>query len=130
MTSSRAQERKSALTVGIVLIALAAWSAYRGRDTAVGTFGSLGVALIAAGLFVPAAARAFHIVWMRLAHTLGWINSRILLALLFYLVMTPMGLIQRLVGRDSLRRRGPGSASYWLPRSSPKQSKEQFERLF
>ena len=130
MTSSRMQERKSALTVGIVLVALAAWSAYRSRDAAIWVFGSLGVTLVAAGLFLPAAARAFHAVWMRLAHALGWVNSRILLALLFYLVMTPMGLIQRLVGRDALRRRGPGYSTYWIPRSSPKQSKEQFEKLF
>lgn len=130
MTSGRAQERKSALTVGIVLLALAAWSAYRGRETAVGAFGALGGTLIAAGLFVPPAARAFHVVWMRLAHALGWVNSRILLALLYYLVMTPMGLVQRVGGRDALRRRGAASASYWIPRSAPKQSKEQFERLF
>jgi hypothetical protein len=130
LTSSRAQERKSALTVGIVLIALAAWSAYRGRDSAIWVFGSLGVGLVAAGLLLPAAARAFHAVWMRLAHALGWVNSRILLALLFYMVMTPMGLIQRLVGRDAMRRRGRGSSSYWINRSVPKQSKEQFDRLF
>lgn len=130
MTSSRAQERKSALTVGIVLLALALWSAYRGRETAIWTFASLGVALIAAGLLIPPAARAFHILWMRLAHALGWINSRILLALLFYLLITPIGLIQRLSGRDALRRRSPVSASYWIPRPSPKQSKEQFEKLF
>lgn len=130
MTSGRAQERKSALTVGLVLIALAAWGAYRGRETAVWAFASVGVALLAAGLFIPPAARAFHVVWMRLAHALGWVNSRILLALIYYLVMAPMGLIQRLVGRDALRRRGPASASYWIPRSSSKQSKEQFERLF
>lgn len=130
MTSSRAQERKSALTVGIVLMAIAAWSAYRGRETAVWAFGLLGGALIVAGLFVPPAARAFHVVWMRLAHALGWVNSRILLALLFYLVITPVGLIQRLAGRDALRRRGVGSGSYWIPRPAPKQSKEQFEKLF
>jgi hypothetical protein len=130
LTSGRAQERKSALTVGIVLLGLAAWSVYRGRETAIWIFGSMGVALIAAGLFIPVAARAFHVVWMRLAHALGWVNSRILLALIFYLVMTPVGLVQRLAGRDALCRRGPGSASYWIPRSAPKQSKEQFERLF
>ena len=67
---------------------------------------------------------------MRMAHALGWVNSRILLALLFYLVMTPMGLVQRLAGRDALRRRGPGNVSYWIPRSSPKHSTDQFERLF
>ena len=130
MTSSRAQERTSAWTVGLALIALAAWSAYRDRVSAGWVLASLGVALIAAGLFVPPAARAFHLVWMRLAHALGWINSRILLALIFYLVITPVGLVQRLAGRDALRRRGPGGTSYWTPRAASKQSKEQFERLF
>lgn len=130
MTSSSAQGRNSVLPVGIVLLAVAAWSAYRGRETAVWAFGLVGVALVAAGLVVPPAARVFHVVWMRFAYAIGWVNSRMLLALIYYLVMTPMGLVQRLVGRDALRRRGPQSSSYWLPRSSPKQSKEQFERLF
>lgn len=43
--------------------------------------------------------------WMKVAHVLGWINTRLLLGLVFYGVIAPMGLIMRLLGHDPLRRR-------------------------
>ena len=93
-------------------------------------FGALGAALVAAGLFVPPAARAFHTAWMRLAVLLGHVNSRVLLTLFYYLAMTPYGVVSRLVGRDPLRRRGAAQESYWVERKSTRQPREQFERLF
>ena len=125
-----AQARKTALVVGVVLLALAAWNLYRGRMTVVVVFGALGAALFAAGLFVPGAARAFHAAWMRLAALLGHVNSRVLLTLVYYLVMTPYGVVTRLAGRDPLRRRGAKGESYWVGRKATRQTREQFERLF
>jgi len=43
--------------------------------------------------------------WMSFASVLGWINTRIILAILFYLVLTPMGLAMRLLGVDLLERK-------------------------
>ena len=125
-----AQARKSALVVAAVLLLIAAWNLYRGRTTTVIIFGSISAALILAGLFVPVAARAFHVAWMRFAVALGHVNSRVLLTLMYYLVFTPYGLVSRLVGRDPLRRRGKASESYWTERKRTRQEREQFERLF
>ena len=125
-----AQARKSALLVAAVLFAIAAWNLYRGRAAVVAVFGSSAALLVVAGLFVPAAARGFHHAWMRFAAVLGHVNSRILLTLMYYLVMTPYGLVSRLVGRDPLRRRGKGGESHWVERKHTRQGREQFERLF
>ena len=125
-----AQARKSALVVAAVLLLIAAWNVYRGRTTVVIIFGSISAALFIAGLFVPVAARAFHVAWMRLAVALGHVNSRVLLTLMYYLVFTPYGLVSRLVGRDPLRRRGKAGESYWTERKRTRQEREQFERLF
>jgi hypothetical protein len=125
-----AQARKSALVVASVLLAIALWNLYRGRETVVLIFGSISAALIIAGLFIPAGARAFHKAWMRLAVALGHVNSRVLLTLMYYLVFTPYGLASRLAGRDPLRRRGAGGESYWVERKRTRQEREQFERLF
>jgi hypothetical protein len=127
---SDAQARKSALVVAAVLLLIAAWNLYRGRTTVVVIFGSISAALIIAGLFVPAAARAFHKAWMKFAVALGHVNSRVLLTLMYYLVFTPYGLVSRLVGRDPLRRRGARGESYWTERKRTRQEREQFERLF
>jgi saxitoxin biosynthesis operon SxtJ-like protein len=124
------QARKSALTVAVVLLGIAAWNLYRGRTTVVFIFGALGAALVVAGLLVPPAARAFHTAWMRLAVLLGHVNSRVLLTLMYYLAITPYGIVTRLVGRDPLRRRGAGQGSYWVERKTTRQTREQFERLF
>jgi hypothetical protein len=124
-----AQARKSALLVAAVLSAIAAWNLYRGRTGVVIVFGAIGAALIIVG-FIPAAARAFHNVWMRFAAALGHVNSRVLLTLMYYLAVTPYGLVSRLVGRDPLRRRGARGESYWVERKRTRQEREQFERLF
>jgi hypothetical protein len=125
-----AQARKSALLVAAVLLAVAAWNLYRGRTTVVVIFGALGALLVVAGLLVPPAARAFHTAWMRLAALLGHVNSRVLLTLFYYLVITPYGFVTRLVGRDPLRRRGAARESHWVERKATRQTREQFERLF
>jgi hypothetical protein len=125
-----ARARKTTLLVGGVLLLLGGWNYYRGRLIVVAVLGALGVALALTGLLLPALARRFHVYWMRLATALGNANSRIMLALMFYLVFTPYNLVLRLFGRDPLNRRGPSRESYWVPRKATRQSKEQFERLF
>ena len=123
------QARNTALIVSGVLLLLAAWNYHRGRLNAVTFLGIAGLALLLTG-FVPALARRFHVAWMKLAGILGYINSRVLLFLLFYLAITPYGLISRLFRRDPLNRRGVAKSSYWIPRKSSKQTREQFERSF
>jgi hypothetical protein len=124
------QARKTALIVGGVLLLLAAWNLYRGRMTALYVLCGIACALFLVGLLLPPLARQFHILWMRLAGALGYINSRILLSLMFYGVFTPYGLVMRLFGRDPLHRREAQRESYWIPRKVERQTKEQFERLF
>jgi len=124
------QARKTALIVGVVLFLISGWNLYRGRMPMSAVLGGVGGFLIAIGLFVPAAARGFHHFWMGIAGILGYVNSRILLTLLYYGVLTPYGFIQRLIGRDPLARRGPRQQTYWVRRQYTRQTKEQFERLF
>ncbi|MDT7807339.1 MAG: hypothetical protein QOJ70_1152 [Acidobacteriota bacterium] len=125
-----AQARKSALLVAAVLFVIAVWNLYRGRMNVVVVAGSIGAVLLVAGLFIPVAARAFHNVWMRFAVALGYVNSRVLLTLMYYLAMTPYGIVSRLAGRDPLKRRGKACESYWVERKASRQEREQFERLF
>jgi len=81
-------------------------------------------------LFVPVAARGFHRAWMGFAEVLGYVNSRILLTILYYLLLTPYGFISRVFGRDPLTRRGPNQDTYWIKREKTRQTQQQFERLF
>ena len=137
MTSARdkklvtdAQARKTALVVAAVLSGIAAWNFYKGRATVVAIFGGLALALVLTGLLLPAVARRFHVFWMTVAVALGYVNSRVLLSLLFYLLFAPYGFVSRLFKRDPLNRRGARGGSYWTPRKQTRQTREGFERLF
>ena len=127
---SDSQARKTALVVAAVFFAIALWNVYRGRMTQVAVFAGIAAVLTLIGLFVPVAARAFHRFWMGIAAVLGYVNSRILLSLLYYGLFTPVGLVRRLIGRDPMKRRGSAQSSYWVTRENTRQTKEQFERLF
>ena len=69
------------------------------------------------GLVWPAGLKPVYKVWMSLAVILGFFVSRILLSLIFYLVVTPIGLIMRLWGKDLLDMKLKDRDSYWHVRS-------------
>ena len=74
------------------------------------------VTLAAWAILAPATLRGLHFWWMRLGGALGWVNSRIILSVVFFGLFTPVSLFFRLVGRDSLTRRFDRTvASYRRP---------------
>lgn len=64
--------------------------------------------------FAPMVLLPLYRLWVKFALKLAWFNTRLLLALVFYLVMTPIGLIMRALGKDPLDRAlDPSAESYW-----------------
>ena len=125
-----AQSHRSTFIVGTVLLVFAGWNVYRGRTAVVAVLGVAGVALLLIGMLSTSGARILHRAWMKFAAALGYVNSRVLLTLLYLIAVTPYGLLSRLVGRDALKRRGSSEKSYWFARGRTRQSKEEFGRLF
>lgn len=124
------QARNTALVVAAVFLLIAGWNFYREREIIGIIFASLTAGFALTGIFLPTAAKYFHVYWMKLALVLGHINSIILLTLLFYLVFVPYNFVSRIIGRDPLRRRGKKGESNWTLRKTTRQTKERFERLF
>ena len=76
--------------------------------------------ILAAALLRPGWLAPVNRVWFRVGRLLHRIVSQIILALLYYAVVTPTGLVIRALGRDPLRlRRDPRAKSYWIPRDPP-----------
>lgn len=74
----------------------------------------LGVSVL--GLALPVAAKYIHLGWMGLSKVLGFINSHIILGLVFFLFLTPLALVRRLTGKDPLQKRKKTSGSYFSVR--------------
>jgi hypothetical protein len=127
---SRASARRNALLVAAVLAVLAAWNVHRHRPLLAGMLGGLSLALCLVALISPSWTARFNRGWVAFAAALGYVNSRVLLSLMYYLVVTPFGVVLRLAGHDPLHRRGPQRESYWVPREIPRQSRSGFERPF
>ena len=80
-----------------------------------------GVPLVVLGAAAPRALKWPYVAWMTMAMALGAVISTVLLCLLFYFVVTPVGLLARLAGKDFLARKLDGAArSYWIARDPAK----------
>jgi len=56
-------------------------------------------------IFAPYALAPIYQGWMRIGQAIGWVESRIILGLIFLIIVTPMGLIMRLIQRDAMARK-------------------------
>jgi hypothetical protein len=68
-------------------------------------------------LLIPSTLRPVYTTWMKVGHAIGWVNTRIILGLLFYVLVLPMGLIMRLFGKDPMARRLDKAASSYRKKS-------------
>ncbi|MFH1221204.1 MAG: SxtJ family membrane protein [Candidatus Eisenbacteria bacterium] len=128
--SDRKELRKFGLTVGIAFAALGAFLLWRGRAYYPYFFG-LGGALVLLGLVAPGLLKRAHRVWMSLALVLGWVMTRVILSLLFYLAFTPIGLVAKLLGKRFLRPKRDGAEdTYWVRRVPAKPDRTRYEKQF
>lgn len=81
------------------------------------------------GLLFPDFLRPIYLGWMVLAFPIGWCVSHLLMAMTFYLIVTPIGLIMRLVGYDPMHRHFDRSAATYWQRHDPSH-REDLERYF
>lgn len=81
------------------------------------------------GLIAPKTTWPLYLVWMKIGGILGWINTRIILSVFYYLVVTPFAIAFKLMGKDPMRRRFDSSAStYRIPsrRNEPSHMEKPF----
>ncbi len=61
--------------------------------------------LVAWALLAPATLQPVYVGWMKFGNVMNWVNTRLILGLLFYGIFLPFGLIMRLLGKDSMQRK-------------------------
>jgi hypothetical protein len=110
-----AQGRRFGLTVGGAFLVLAAIAWWRGHPTSTQVLGWLGAVLSAAGLLLPTWLGPVERAWMRLAHLISKVTTPIVMAVMYLLVLTPIGLLRRTFGGNPIVH-SPHDESYWRPR--------------
>ena len=124
-------EREFGLLVGGVLVALGGWWLYRGRYNALSAaLLGAGATLVLLGALLPKALVVPNRLWMGLAGAMGFVTTRVILAAVFFLVVTPIGIVRRLSGGDPLSRRAVRAESYWKPYTERRADTKHYEKMY
>ena len=129
MTGRRGTDRSFGLSVGTVLCVIAAALFWRRRLLAAEILGAIGVTLVLLGAVRPSLLKWPSIWWWRVARVVGDFNARVLLAVLFVVVLVPIGFIWRLTGRDPLTRRR-GATPGWSPYPNRYRDRRHYLRMY
>jgi Saxitoxin biosynthesis operon protein SxtJ len=123
------RERSFGISVGAVLCVIAIALVWRGRVMRGEIVGGIGAVLLVLGYLKPALLKYPSDAWWAFAGVLGWINARVLLSLLFFLLLTPVSLVWRLTGTDPLSRRR-STWRGWQPYPERYRNSRHYERMF
>jgi hypothetical protein len=124
-------EKEFGLIVGGVFVLLGSWWLYRGKfQSAAYVLTIAGAALVLCGVVLPRLLVVPRKVWMKLAEGMAFVSSRLILAIIFFLVLTPIGLVKRAMGWDPLQRRSGSRESFWQPYPERQKDSRHYEKMF
>jgi hypothetical protein len=115
------QGRNFGLTVGFAFLGLGGLAWWRGRWPVAEVFWVVAGLLLLAALIVPARLGPVERAWMRLARLMSRITTPVLIGVVYFVVITPIGLLMRFVGRNPLTSRRHGD-TLWVDRGEARRS--------
>lgn len=86
-------------------------------------------ALLAVAAFVPKLGRIAYLAVYLPTSIIGYVVSNVMLGLMFFLVITPLGIVLKLMGKDLLQQRRPRRATQWTPVKETK-TEDSYYRQF
>jgi len=130
IAASDREVRKFGVMFAVICLIVAGYSYYKSGTVWPWFLG--GSALFAiGGLVLRSALRPVYVGWMKFAFVLGWVNTRLILGVFFYGILTPIGVTMRLFGWDPLTRKIDRKAeSYWVKRAPVPFDAKRYEQLF
>ena len=120
-----AKGRGFALTLAAAVAVIALIALWRERDSIARVAGAIAALLLLSGIVIPGKLGPLERSWMKLAHALSRVTTPIFMGIVYFVVLTPAGVIRRTFGSNPLVH-PPAQGSYWLPR--PRREGEALRR--
>jgi hypothetical protein len=114
--------------VGSAFLIVAAVAWWRGHAATAGVAAALAALLFLAALAIPERMVPVEAAWMRMAHLISMVTAPLLLGVVYFAAVTPLGLVRRIVGKNPLVHR-PRDGGYWATRP-PEQRRSPMDRQF
>ena len=127
--SSRKDLKNFGFIIGFILFVIGLFLFVKEKNLFVYFF-SVGSILIITGGIAPIMLKPFHKVWMIFAVIIGWIMTRVILSVLFFLIITFIGIFTRLLGKDFLNLKKESHRSYWNSRNREHELNQDYEKQF
>ena len=127
--SSRKDLKNFGFAIGFILLIIGAFLFVKGKDLFVYFF-SIGSILLILGGIAPLILKPFYKIWMIFAVIIGWIMTRVILSVLFFSIITTIGIFTRLIGKDFLNLNSKSNKSYWNIRNKEHELNQDYEKQF
>lgn len=122
--------KKFGITMGVILTIIGLYLFWK-KNNYFEYFLFLAASFFILGLILPAALKHVYKAWMSLAVVMGFIMTRVIMVIIFYLLVTPIGIIASITGKKFLDMKIDKDAkSYWLTRDKSQKIKADYERQF
>jgi hypothetical protein len=121
--------RRFGLTIGGAFLALAALAWWRERIIAADWLAGLGAAFFLAGLLVPTYLGPVERSWMKLAHAISFVTTPVMLGVMYFGIITPVGLMRRWFAENPIEHRA-SETGFWKARPAGKRRSASMERQF
>ncbi|MEA3488873.1 MAG: SxtJ family membrane protein [Candidatus Omnitrophota bacterium] len=123
--------RQFGIVLGIILGIIGGIQFLKGHTHVYPWFFGFGITALLLGAALPWLLKPVFIGFTKVAHAIGWFNTRVILILVYYLLLTPIGVVMRLFGKDLLNKKiDKSEKTYWLEREKPVAVKEDLEKQF
>lgn len=123
-------DRSFAVVFVVVFLIISLWPLWSG-GTPRGWAAGVAAVLAAVALLKPAILAPLNRLWLRFGLLLGKIVGPIALGVVYFLVLAPIGILARVLGKDSLRLKPqPAATTYWKPRQPPGPAPQSMNRQF
>ena len=126
---TRREGRRFGFTVGGAFFVLAVFAWWRQRVLVANVLGLLSGALVLAALIIPTRLGPIERAWMRLAHAISLVTTPVVMAVMYFGIITPIGLVRRWFGLNSIEHHLSGDG-FWKPRPAGKRRSASMERQF
>ena len=130
ISTDKSDIQKFGYTIGTILLIVAVFLFFKGKESfqyliIISSF------FFCFGLISPIILKPLYIIWMVFAVILGWFMTRLILIILFYFILTPIGLVGKLFGQNFLGNNFNSSAkSYWNLIDSKSEINQDYEKQF